>query len=65
MLRFTSGGRHVDVVFCFECQILFTYRASESLWYANFDGSTKAIAGYFLQVFPGDPVLTRLANAGS
>ena len=62
MLRFTSGGRHVDVVFCFECQILFTYRASESLWYANFDGSTKAIAGLFLQIYPNDPVLSSLAT---
>ena len=65
LLRFTSGGRHVEIVFCFECQILFTYRASESLWYANFDGSTRTIAGLFLQVFPGDPVLSRLASEGA
>jgi hypothetical protein len=61
MLRFTGSGRSVDVVFCFECQILFTYRASEPIWYANFDGSTKVIAGLLLQIFPKDPVLTSLA----
>jgi hypothetical protein len=65
MLRFTSGGRHVEVVFCFECRILFTYRGGESLWYANFDGSTKAIAGLFLQIYPNDPVLAHLAKEGS
>ncbi|HLY08855.1 MAG TPA: hypothetical protein VKW04_06035 [Planctomycetota bacterium] len=61
MLRFTADDRHVDVVFCFECKILFTYRGSESIWYANFDGSTKSIASLFLQLFPNDPVLVRLA----
>lgn len=61
-LRFTGSGRSVDIVFCFECEILFTYRASESIWYANFDGSTKAIAGLFLQLFPNDPVLAQLAK---
>ncbi|HEV3028973.1 MAG TPA: hypothetical protein VG457_15445 [Planctomycetota bacterium] len=60
MLRFTADGRHVDVVFCFECAILFTYRGPESIWYANFDESTRAIASLFLQVFPRDPSLSRL-----
>ena len=61
LLRFHAGGRSVDVAFCFECQILFTYRGSESIWYANFDESTKTIAALFLQIFPGDPVLAKLA----
>jgi len=64
MLRFHGGGRQVDLVFCFECQILFTYRGSESIWYANFDESAKSIAAQFLLVFPGDPVLSRLAEKG-
>lgn len=63
MLRFYGDGRSVDVVFCFECKILFTYRASESIWYANFDGSTKALATTFLQVYPDDPDLKALAAA--
>src|SRR6476646_57346 len=25
LLRFTAAGRTVDVVFCFECELLFTY----------------------------------------
>jgi hypothetical protein len=65
LLRFTADGRHVDVVFCFECAILFTYRGSESIWYANFDESEKAIASLFLQIFPRDPVLSRLAGKES
>jgi len=64
LLRFMADGRHVDVVFCFECAILFTYRGSESIWYANFDESTQAIASLFLQVFPRDPALVRLAGKG-
>ena len=63
MLRFFGDGRSVDVVFCFECKILFTYRGSESIWYANFDGSTKAIATTFLQVYPNDADLKALAAA--
>ena len=58
LLRFSGDGRAVDIAFCFECKILFTYRGGESVWYANFDGSTAALAALFLQVFPGDPVLT-------
>jgi len=61
MLRFTADARHVDIVFCFECAILFTYRGPESIWYANFDESVKAIASLFLEVFPRDPALSRLA----
>lgn len=64
MLRFYGGGRQVDIVFCFECEILFTYRGSESIWYANIDGSTKSIAAQFLRMFPGDPVLEKLAGKG-
>ena len=62
MLRFTGGGRSVDVVFCFECAILFTHRGPEPLWYGNFDPSAKAIAALMLQVFPGDPGLKGLAG---
>lgn len=61
MLRFFADGRSVDVCFCFECQILFTYRGPDSIWYANFDESTKAIASLFLKVFPADDDLRRLA----
>jgi len=65
LLRFHAGGRSVDVAFCFECAILFTYRGTESIWYANIDESTRGIATEFLHVFPGDPVLTRVAATGS
>ena len=63
MLRFHGDGRTVDVVFCFKCAVLFTYRGSRPLWYANFDASTKAMAALLLKVFPGDPDLARLAEA--
>lgn len=62
MLRFFAGGRSIDVCFCFECQVLFTYRGPESIWYANFDESTPAIASLFLKVFPADADLRRLAG---
>jgi hypothetical protein len=65
MLRFFADGRSVDVCFCFECQILFTYRGPDSIWYANFDESTKAIASLFLKVFPADEDLRRLAAKDS
>jgi len=61
MLRFFADGRSVDVCFCFECQILFTYRGPDSIWYANFDESTPAIASLFLKVYPADEDLRRLA----
>ncbi len=61
MLRFTAYGRSVEVCFCFECNILFTYRGSESIWYANFDESEKEIAALFLKVFPADEDLRRIA----
>lgn len=63
MLRFHGDGRTVDVVFCFECAVLFTYRGSRPLWYANFDGSTKMLAVLLLKLFPGDPDLAKFAEA--
>jgi hypothetical protein len=62
MLRFTADGRSVEICFCFECNILFTYRGSESLWYANFDESEKVIAALFLKVYPADEDLRRIAG---
>lgn len=62
MLRFTKAGRSIDVTFCFECAILFTHRGAVSIWYANIDDSTQAIAALLLQVFPQDADLKRIAG---
>jgi hypothetical protein len=65
MLRFWADGRSIEVCFCFECNILFTYRGPDSLWYANFDESEKSIAALFLKVFPADENLRRIAEKGN
>jgi hypothetical protein len=61
LLRFWADGRSIDVCFCFECGILFTYRGPDALWYANFDESSPALAALFLKVFPADADLRRIA----
>ncbi|HZF00237.1 MAG TPA: hypothetical protein VE981_24720 [Planctomycetota bacterium] len=60
LLRFHQAGRSVDVAFCFECDILFTYRADESIWYANFDEHHDDILKVFIEVFPKDASLPAL-----
>jgi len=65
LLRFFADGRSIDVCFCFECGILFTYRGPDPLWYANFDESAPALAALFLKVFPADEDLRRLAAKGN
>ena len=65
LLRFWADGRSIEVCFCFECSILFTYRGPDSLWYANFDESEKSIASLFLKVFPADETLRRIAEKGN
>jgi hypothetical protein len=63
-LRFTRDGRSLDVVFCFECGMLFTYRGEQAIWGGNFDGSAREILPLFLQLFPGDSSLPRMLEHG-
>jgi len=63
-LRFTRDGRSVEVVFCFECAMLFTYRAEQAIWGGNFDGSSHEILDLFIRLFPGDPSLPKMLEHG-
>ncbi|MBI3856309.1 MAG: hypothetical protein HY293_11525 [Planctomycetes bacterium] len=59
MLRF-SDSRQIDLAFCFECNIMFTYRGSAVLGGANFDRSHDLLLGHFISLFPADVDLPRL-----
>jgi len=59
MLRF-SDTRQIDLAFCFECDILYTYRGSQALGSANFDYSHNLLLKFFIALFPSDPDLPKL-----
>jgi hypothetical protein len=56
-LRFVRDGRGVEVVFCLECDILFTSRGDVSIGYANFDEHHDQIVKLFIEMFPNDASL--------
>jgi hypothetical protein len=60
MLRFIRDTGSVDIAFCFECDMLFTYQGSEPIYGANFDYSHNSLLTYFVKLFPTDPDLPKL-----
>jgi hypothetical protein len=59
MVRFFRESRSVDVVFCFECDMMLTFQESKAVWGANFDYSHNLLLGFFVKIFPSDPDLPR------
>jgi hypothetical protein len=64
-LRFVRDGRGVEVVFCLECDILFTSRGDVSIGYANFDEHHDQIVKLFIEMFPNDATLPPLLRQKS
>ena len=59
MIRF-KGTETIDLMFCFECDMLLTFRGREPIWGANFDYSHNRLLSYFIAIFPDDPDLPKL-----
>jgi len=55
-----KGTETIDLMFCFECDMLLTFRGREPIWGANFDYSHNRLLSYFIAIFPDDPDLPKL-----
>jgi hypothetical protein len=60
LLRFSNGSGTIDIAFCFECNMMFTYEGSDPVYGANFDYSHNALLKYFVNLFPLDTDLPKL-----
>jgi hypothetical protein len=60
MLRFIRDTGSIDVAFCFECNILFTFEGSLPVYSANFDHSHNILLRHFIKLFPLDADLPKL-----
>jgi len=51
-VRLTRGGMQLEVVFCFECDILVTYLNGREMGSEDFDRAHRALAAVAKQLFP-------------
>ena len=61
-LRFQKSAEIIDVDFCFMCHVLSLTRNGEELGHANFNPNSDLFLQAFLQVFPNDEPLKRVAK---
>jgi hypothetical protein len=59
MIR-VKGAETIDLAFCFECDMLFTFRGSQQIWFANIDHVHNQLLGHFVDIFKSDPDLPKL-----
>ena len=59
-VRFTRGGMQLDVVFCFECDILVTYFNGREIGSEDFDRAHRALAAVAKELLPNDAEIQKL-----
>ena len=55
-----KGRDKIDLTFCFECDMMSTFRGSEQIWGANFDYSHNRLLKSVISFLPDDPDLPKL-----
>ena len=60
-LSFQSDGHRVDVLFCFDCDILSIYRNGQYVSGGNFDFGRPQLVDLLKANFPDDPLIQSLA----
>ena len=60
-LTFQSDGRQVDILFCFECDILSVYRDGKLVSSGNFDFGRRQLVDLLKANFPDDQLIQSLA----
>lgn len=61
-LKFQSDGHQVEVLFCFECDILSVYRDDQYVSGGNFDFGRPKLVDLLKANFPNDPLIQSLAT---
>ncbi len=59
-LRYTRGAERGEILFCFECLMLFTYRNGAVAGQADFDPGARPFARLLKPLFPQDPAIQAL-----
>ena len=62
-LKFQSDGHQVDVLFCFECDILSVYRDGQYVSGGNFDFGRPQLVDLLTANFPNDPLIQSLSTS--
>jgi len=60
LVQFTAGDTTVEVLYCFECDILAIYVNGEFTGIGEFDHGSDQLAQVFKEVFPDDEVIQGL-----
>lgn len=61
-LSFHSDGHRVDVLFCFECDILVVYRDGQYSSAGNFDFGRPQLVDFLKANFPHEPLIQSLVG---
>lgn len=56
-LSFVRGDERVDVLLCFECDILLVFRNDKYIGQGIFDGASNELVEAMKELFPADPVI--------
>jgi hypothetical protein len=59
-LSFVRNANRIDVLLCFECDILCISRDGRAIGYANFDNAREMFVRAAKQAFPDDEVIQNL-----
>lgn len=59
-VQFKSNGDHVDVLFCFQCEILAVYRDGKVVGGEDFDNAHHQLVSIVKQLFPNDELIQSL-----
>lgn len=60
--QFQHNGDEVDVLLCFQCDILSVYHNGQSVGGGNFDPSSPELATIVKAIFPDDPAIQSIGQ---